>query len=167
MWLAVPLKLCGMMLVMLIQTYMITQESIHNLFIHKCLQSGWFILFHLFETICNKVSTLTLAAEAASSTPTNTKAYHCMQFSKILSTFHHQQPSFLRSTIMLSSQNLQFSNFLHTVSVYILNTPSLDIRPVRSSPLHFTNLTTLLGPHPKWSSSLCTCNSLNFLLHPS
>jgi len=167
MCLAVPLKWCGMMLVMLIQTYMITQESTRNLFIHNCLQSGWFILFHLFKTMCNKVSTLTLAAEAASPTPTNTKACHCMQFSKILSTFHHQQPSFLRSTIMLSSQILQFSNFLHTISVYILDTPSLYIWPVCLSPLHYTNLTTLLGPHPTWSSSLCTCNSLNFLLHPS
>lgn len=128
------------MLVMLVQIYMITQKSMHNLFIHNCLQSGWFILFHLFKTICNEVSTSTLAAEAASSTSTNTKAYHCIQFSKILSTSHHQQTSFPKSTIMLSSQILQFFNFLHTISVYILYTPTFDMWPVHSSPLHFTNL---------------------------
>lgn len=131
-----------MMLVMLIQTYMITQESMHNLFIHNCLQSGWFILFHLFKTICNEVSTLTLAAEAASSTSTNTKAYQSIQFSKILSTSHHQQPSFTRSTIMLSSQILQFSNFLHRISVYILDTPNLDIWPV-----HRASCISLTWPH--------------------
>lgn len=151
------------MLVMLIQTYVITQESMRNLFIHNCLQSAWFILSHLFKTICNEVSILTPAAEAASSTLTNTKAYQC----KIQSISHHQQPSFPRSTIMLSSQILQFSNFLHRISVYILDTPNLDIWPVHSSLLHFPNLTTSLGPHPTWSSSLCTCNSHNFLLHPS
>jgi len=45
------------------------------------------------------VRTLTLAAEAASSTPNKTKAYQCIQFSKILSTSHHLQPCFSRSTI--------------------------------------------------------------------